>query len=507
MSFDIARENIAAYRVLSPQDAHVLVEGTALLPDAGGDTRALYCTASAHMTSCTAGQDAIDVEGKMVFQLLYSSGEKLHTIAPVFSFSQRIELPGAREGMLADCTLTPKDVGAQLSGAKANLHSALALHCRVMESEQIPILASTREENVHMLPQELSFLTPLGAADEKMLLEGQADLPYGFVSNGILLSDAKATVLHSTPGDGEVSIHGRMDLTLWHAVPLSDKPLARTVHSFPFSMNCKVPGLSSQVQMRFDLDVSDLSVRLSEPAQDAAMTVFAEGVLTARVFAENPTKIAYIKDIYATGEQDIVLTEETVTVKAGTAHIRSQSDVHLTLDCSEEESAISAVLACFVQPVDYQMLGEDLLEATGLLDAVLLYMPKEGILPRAVHKSLPFSASFDARPLVNGSYDLQVVQVETVQTASDKVEIKVSLALDGQGEVLEKVTVPTQWEEADAPAARPTGVSVYYVRPGDTVWQVAKAYRTSTQEIRALNPGGELVPGQQLVMLLRGNNG
>ncbi len=507
MSFDITRENIATCRVLTAQDTYALVDGTALLPDAGADTYALLCDADAHVTSCTAGEDVVDVAGQVVFRLLYSAGEKLSSIAPTFAFSQRIEMPGAKPGMAAECTLSPKDISAQLSGAKANLHSALAMRCRVIENNQTAMLASARGEEVHTLSEEVAFLAPLGTACEKMLLEGQADLPYGFVSNGILLSEANAMVLHSTAGDGEASINGRIDLTLWHAMPLADKPIARTAHSFPFSMNCKLAGLSPDVRLHIDLDVSDLSVRLSEPRQDAALTVFAEGVLAASVLAEKPTKSAYIKDIYATSDKDITLQSERVTIKSGTTQVRSQSDVRLTLDCPQNEAPISAVLACFVRPSDYQVLGDDLLEATGLLEAVLLYMPKEGILPRALHQTLPFTAHFDARPLANGAYDLKVMHVDTTQTASDKVEMKVTLALDGQGDVLETLTLPVSWEETDAPAARPTGVSVYYVRPGDTIWQVAKTYRTPVQEIRARNPGGELTPGQQLVMLIRGNNG
>ena len=47
------------------------------------------------------------------------------------------------------------------------------------------------------------------------------------------------------------------------------------------------------------------------------------------------------------------------------------------------------------------------------------------------------------------------------------------------------------------------GFLLYIVQPSDTLWDVAKAYRTTTERICELNglPAEELKPGQKLILV------
>ena len=58
-------------------------------------------------------------------------------------------------------------------------------------------------------------------------------------------------------------------------------------------------------------------------------------------------------------------------------------------------------------------------------------------------------------------------------------------------------------EQAQAPAAPQPNVNVYIVRPGDSLWAIARMYQTTWQTLHKLNPipnPNLIFPGQQIVL-------
>ena len=53
--------------------------------------------------------------------------------------------------------------------------------------------------------------------------------------------------------------------------------------------------------------------------------------------------------------------------------------------------------------------------------------------------------------------------------------------------VLEKTMLIESIEKNDEPVGSGSPVSIYFVQPGDTLWSIAKRYRTSVENIKEDN--------------------
>ena len=60
-------------------------------------------------------------------------------------------------------------------------------------------------------------------------------------------------------------------------------------------------------------------------------------------------------------------------------------------------------------------------------------------------------------------------------------------------ERVETSTLPVVGEisEEGAPVALPVGAVLYYPQPGETLWEVARRYRTTEEALRQRNPEGK----------------
>ena len=59
-------------------------------------------------------------------------------------------------------------------------------------------------------------------------------------------------------------------------------------------------------------------------------------------------------------------------------------------------------------------------------------------------------------------------------------------------------------EETGEPLSPPPSLVIYVVQPGDTLWQIARTYLTTPEQILSVNDlsaGEELYPGEKLLLL------
>ena len=70
----------------------------------------------------------------------------------------------------------------------------------------------------------------------------------------------------------------------------------------------------------------------------------------------------------------------------------------------------------------------------------------------------------------------------------DRVELKYILRLRAEGVRKAGADVIVEAEETAAPPEK-RGVALYFLQPGESLWEVAKRYRVAPSALETLNPG------------------
>ena len=144
--------------------------------------------------------------------------------------------------------------------------------------------------------------------------------------------------------------------------------------------------------------------------------------------------------------------------------------------------------------VDEVDIQEDSIQIDGVLEAGILYLTAEDSAPlQAAVEQIPFHCEAQVAGAGKDSvYQLnpELEQLSCVMLGADMVEIKAVLALDLL--VLQPVSQPVITGASVRPMdleklEQIPGIVGYIVQPGDTLWNIAKKFHTTTDHIAEAN--------------------
>ena len=81
------------------------------------------------------------------------------------------------------------------------------------------------------------------------------------------------------------------------------------------------------------------------------------------------------------------------------------------------------------------------------------------------------------------------VTAERVSQSQAQVRIPLTLRAERVGTA--DIAVVTEIAEEGEPVALPVGAVLYYPKPEETLWEVARRYRIAEEELRQRNPEGK----------------
>ena len=146
----------------------------------------------------------------------------------------------------------------------------------------------------------------------------------------------------------------------------------------------------------------------------------------------------------------------------------------------------------------------------GTLQVQLLYVTASDREPfGSISMEIPYSQLVEIPGMEPGdvwkiteTIDQLFVSMQESNAAEVKVSLKFHACVMEQC-VMENVTeISREPQDPEAYQKRP-GMVIHFVQPKETLWELAKAYWTTTEEIQKLNelPGEEVATGQKLLLL------
>ena len=160
--------------------------------------------------------------------------------------------------------------------------------------------------------------------------------------------------------------------------------------------------------------------------------------------------------------------------------------------------------------VDDVRIVENGILAEGVLELRILYIVSDDEMPfYAAETAVPFSHVVEAPGITKDCrYHLRTDLEQLSTTMIDSNEIEIKAVIDLNAVVLkcrdEEIIEEIREEELDMEELQNMpGIVCYLVQPGDTLWDIAKQFYTTTEEIRELNglASDEVHPMDSLILV------
>lgn len=511
MEMQILRDNVNMEQLIGSNQTQAVVEGEITLP--GGlreEARVLHAGGMAVLQMNEALQDRVNVEGKVVFHVLYTQGDpnKILAIEAAADFTHAIDLPGALQRMLTRTEAAVEHVEASCYNGRLSLKAILRLSTRVLSQTPVSLVTGIKDlASLEVQTQVMPLQRTLSQGAAESFLREEFELQDALQIVNTLYGKAQATITDVFGGQGRANVQGNVQLEVFHTSEMPSRPLVITHHTIPFEQAVDLSGPAGDL-LQGDVFVKDVAV-VSQDAGDGSRILRCEVQLNVGAWSDAQENVTVLDDAYTTQGNDLALSKKTITFRNGDSRAQAAESGKIMLMLPEGSPAARTVLAGFATPIltNREQLGGRL-TVEGILEVTLLYMTDDSQTPITLSMEEAFRMTFALKTEPDDFLTLDACDINVSGITSDRVEMKYILRAVASGVSSTQAEAVTDIE-AVAPAKAASGIALYYVQPGEGLWNIARHYRIRRDQLLTLNPAieeGELQPGQSIVVFKKEAN-
>ena len=456
----------------------------------------LWEDARLYLSGVTAQDGGILAEGTLFCQALYrlEGDSALRTAQCETPLQEVVEMEAARRGMTARCTGEIEHLEAEYAGGRVVFSAAVDLTGRVSEGCEAEIVESAGGDGLETHTESFTLRRLAGESGAAASLRDEVSLPSALQARGVLVSRCAVRNIAAEREEGGVRVGGEALVEALVRCGVEERPVAMVKYVMPFQQAVPFPE-DTPGQPQASVQVKRLTCQLDDDPEDAAIRIACE--LDMRVEMYDRKDVTAVTDAYGTRDTDVEVQTAPLAVCTGSEAAEGRAEFRGELLLGEGSLGVGAVLAVRAMPYVSEAEGDTV---RGVVEAVCLYVPAGREQVACVRGENPFELRLD-RPLPDGAgVRVEASDADAISVVSDRLEVRCTLAARGDWQQEKEIAAATAMTEV--PAQRnPAAIVIRYAGAGDTLWDIARRYRASVEEVKALNPGMDTPKAGQPVIV------
>lgn len=518
MSLELIKEAFKVNNLLGEDTIQTVIENDIIVPDTKPDiARVLLLDGDVFITGCDTGTDRVVNTGCIVCKILYISDDESKSVKGIVSnipFSYALDIPGARGGMKcrAKGIIEHMDY-TLLNGRKINIKAILSINCKVndeIEREFSSGIAGI--EDIQVLKDNVAINTYLGSNKINYIIKEDLDLPSSKPAiSEILRSDVKLTGKDFKVAEGKIIVKGDIGISTLYIADDETRSMQYIENELEFKQYVELDDLDEDTAVNVDYDLVDYKVDAAEDSDGEFRNIRAEVALNIYVNGYNQKTVELLSDAYSP-KAKIVLERQQLSLDEIFTENRSQIIIKDTIDlneCNPEVAEIFNVLCKY--NVSDRKIEDDKVIIEGSVQNNVLYLANNEDQPVFCYKKeIPFRHEVDIKGInsnMRADISLELEHCNYSMISSEQVEIRAVIGVDTKVETKKLLPIINKANENiidEKKLSSMPSVIVYIAQRGDNIWNIAKKYNTTVENIMKINNISEkdtLMPGQQIIIL------
>ena len=289
-----------------------------------------------------------------------------------------------------------------------------------------------------------------------------------------------------------------------------ENPLQWLEQAIPFTGEAECSGCTPDMIPNIEVSMVQSSMEIAPDADGEERILQMDAVLELDLKLYREETVSLLQDVYTPKKKTVPVTSPR---KLESLLVRNCSKCRISDRLKLQESQNKILQICHSEgkiKVDETRTVENGILAEGVLELRILYIVSDDEMPfYAMEAAVPFSQVVEAEGISeNCRYHLRtdLEQLSTTMIDSNEIEVKAVMNLNAvvlnvrKEEIIEEI----REEELDPEELQNMpGIVCYLVQPGDTLWDIAKQFYTTPEEIQKLNQlkSEEIKPLDSLLLI------
>ncbi|MBR4727648.1 MAG: DUF3794 domain-containing protein [Clostridia bacterium] len=491
MNFQTEKQTVGVAETVLDTTAEQSLEADLHLPDYCPEiSRILRCAVDTSVSGVQTQADQLTAHATAMVRLFYL-GENGDAAAYEQSFSVqgRVSLPaGAQVDVVSVQVQTEYANCRALDPRRAEVKAMLRFLFRAQSCKREAYLTGVQGGGMQTMTASFPAADLVGLAEKTFSLSEVAQLPADHAPIARVLHAGACVV----PGEikiinNKALLKGDCEVTVHYLAETG--AVESMTHALPISQILELDGLTEDcvLQLRHEVRAAE-AVTKADAADDTKLLELTVSVCVIAA-AYRETTLQLLTDAYS--------TQGSVNVRRRTAELLAPDQQFQTSFTNKVvlESigvAVRRVLAVWCEaPRATASLQDRSCCLSGSYQTGILYEDESGEIG-CLQKTVAFD---DRIPLktdaqrICAETDLQILGAACVATGDSRLELRTEISASGMifaqtlCSCVADLTAQTASQEDPTPAA----LTIYFSEPGESLWEIARRYRTTVDAIRAEN--------------------
>lgn len=498
MSLDLVREIIKENRVVSRESVQIIIENDVIVPDTKPDIgKILFADGDAFILNSNVADGNISMDGVIRHKILYIEDSPEHNIIALninTDFEHNMDVPSANKGMEGRVKCDVEHVECRIvNGRKVNVKAILRIKSKITEENEYYFINDIEEnEDIQILRDSISINKFIGTSQDICSIKESFEVPSGNPSiREILRNDVKVVDIDYKITDNKVIIKGEANIQTLYAGDDKERSIKFMEHETTFTQILDLSGIDEGSEIQIDYEIQNYSF---EPFEDEDGEFrFMNGEFNVMIWALGTTKeeMDIIIDTYGL-RTDLSLESVKISMEELAVKNRSQTIIKETLTAEDDYPEIIEILNVFSKPIllEYEV-RDDLIDVEGIItNHILCYSnsPEQPVF--CWNQDIPLKQSIEVqgvRPDMIFDVNLEIEHSNYSMLYPKDVEVRLVTNIvsrfynEVEKSFVERV-IENPMDEGDTRRLRPS-ITLYFVQEGESLWDIAKRYRTTTDDI------------------------
>lgn len=504
MSVKLQKERLKLSESVYSRYLRTTVENDIIVPDIKPDIfKILQVSSSVAITHKSIQPDKVHIKGTVRLNILYvPDGAETGTVKSISAspeFSQSVDLMGALPDMTlsvdAECEAPEHTL---LNSRKINIRSKIGLGIRLSSSSEAEISVGVNsDEAIELKSVELKAYNPSTDTERDIIIRERLELAAGKPAISEVLSfSAKPRLEELRLSNGKAAVKGELKVSVVYCGEVESEsqssPVEFAEYSIPFNEALEIDGLSENMTGEADLYIKDLFFEVNTDSDGDKRLLSCEFTVTSAIRAYEAVEFSAIEDAYG--------LSCNISVKKSPYRIERLIDSLSSQEPLKEQFAIPDYLPelkrlcdCSASPsIEGLSVKDGTVTVNGCAHCGILYLTADADMPIAsFNHIIPFVHTFNASGINADSMceaKAEIDHISCTLNGTRALEIRAAVTVYLKAVAVQSVELVSSLtcETAEA-CTKPAAMVVCFVQDGDTLWDIAKRYRTTPDSIIAAN--------------------
>lgn len=449
--------------------------------------------------------ERVMLEGRVFFNVLYAAAGSTWAFESSASFKHGMDMAGLEAGARCRVQVSIAGIEHTMEAGVLNVKAAVNIDCQATLKKEVQLFTKGKDtDDVQMLSDTADFATGIDTVHSSMLLRDEVMIAQGLPAcERILHTGAWPSVQRVSCEDGKMVVEGDVHVTTTYLCSDPAAPLQQRSYTLPYAHMIMMRDVKEGMQGCAWVDVGEIYAQTAGGADGEARAFSFEIVLDMEAEAYQMRPIEMVSDVYS--PKRVLAVERTdVEMLVPKLHSGAHTVYQGTVGQGGAQSGLRVLSASANSMIAGAECGGNKVKIEGVAFVHAICIDREGkLVPQDVQ--MPFALEVDGAGCTQDmalGVILHVTQAQA-QYKGDEMEIKLSIWYSLVANAAVGMSLLTGVTMTEEPVEPMTGITVYFVEPGEKLWSIAKRYATTIDAIRQANPAitdNELPEGSRLIL-------